>query len=172
MNPDKTDIEIACQTFLRDILLLGSGDRLLIYIDSAPEDVVAGDIHACAGANGIKADIFQLQSYAGLSGMVDALCTQMNTVGYDAVCELSGHRKLLDVWLTLVNQLRVFLTIEKDFFGPAFKYVSTHHPILEAIKIRNKKRAEKEIREHLKLAMRVIREGYWAKPSNRLRPAS
>ena len=125
-----------------------------ILIDNLDEDKIE-----------ILEAIFQSMQKASRSENLDKMISE-DLRFHQTVCELSGHRKLLDVWLTLVNQLRVFLTIEKDFFGPAFKYVSTHHPILEAIKIRNKKRAEKEIREHLKLAMRVIREGYWAKPSN------
>jgi DNA-binding GntR family transcriptional regulator len=36
---------------------------------------------------------------------------------------------------------------------------------MEAIKDRNIKRAEKVIRAHLELAMRIIREGYWKKSS-------
>jgi len=84
---------------------------------------------------------------------------------HQTICELSGHSKLLEVWRTLESQLQVFLTIEKDFFETAYQYVSTHDPILEAIKHRSTKTAEKAIREHLELAMRVIREGYWEKLS-------
>jgi DNA-binding GntR family transcriptional regulator len=84
---------------------------------------------------------------------------------HQTICELSGHRKLLEVWRTLEGQLQVFLTIEKDFFETAYQYVSTHDPIMEAIKHRNINKAEKAIREHLELAMRVIREGYWNKSS-------
>jgi DNA-binding GntR family transcriptional regulator len=36
---------------------------------------------------------------------------------------------------------------------------------MEAIKDRNIKRAEKVIRAHLELAMRIIHEGYWKKSS-------
>ena len=80
---------------------------------------------------------------------------------HQTICEMSGHRKLLEVWQTLESQLQVFLTIEKDFFETAYLYVSTHDPIMDAIKQRNAKKAEKAIRDHLGLAMRVIREGYW-----------
>ncbi len=110
--------------------------------------------------------IFQSMQTASKSGNLDKMISE-DLRFHQTICELCGHHKLLEVWLTLVNQLRLFLTIEKDFFESAYQYVSTHHPILDAIKSRNKKRAEKEIREHLELAMRVIREGYWAKSSNR-----
>ena len=84
---------------------------------------------------------------------------------HQTICELSDHRKLLEVWRTLESQLQVFLTIEKDFFETAYQYVSTHDPLMEAIKRRDVKKAEKAIREHLELAMRIIREGYWNQSS-------
>jgi DNA-binding GntR family transcriptional regulator len=74
---------------------------------------------------------------------------------------MSGHRKLLDVWLNLENQLQVFLTIEKNLFENSYQFVTTHHPILEAIKGRKIGLAQKAIRDHLKLAMKIIRQGYW-----------
>jgi DNA-binding GntR family transcriptional regulator len=76
---------------------------------------------------------------------------------------LSGHRKLLEVWLTLENQLRVFLTIEKQLFGDSAQYVKSHNPILKAIQERKIRPAQKAIRDHLKWAMQVIRQGYWEK---------
>ena len=84
---------------------------------------------------------------------------------HQTICELSGHRKLLEVWLTLENQLRVFLTIEKQLFGNSLQFVKSHHPILEAIQGRKIRPAQKAIREHLNWAMQVIRKGYWEKAS-------
>ena len=76
------------------------------------------------------------------------------------ICELSGHRRLLDVWLNLENQLHIFLTIEKDLFGNSHRFVTTHHPILEAVKGRKIRPAQKAIRDHFNLATEVIRQGY------------
>ncbi|MBW2410878.1 MAG: GntR family transcriptional regulator [Deltaproteobacteria bacterium] len=86
---------------------------------------------------------------------------------HQTICEMSGHRKLLDVWLNLENQLQIFLTIEKDLFENSYQYVTTHHPILEAIKSGKISSAQKAIRDHLKLAMSVIRQGYWEKNSKK-----
>jgi DNA-binding GntR family transcriptional regulator len=77
----------------------------------------------------------------------------------------SMHRKLLEVWLTLENQLRVFLTIEKQLFGNSAQFVKSHIPILEAIQERKIRPAQKAIREHLNWAMQVIRQGYTEKAS-------
>jgi DNA-binding GntR family transcriptional regulator len=82
---------------------------------------------------------------------------------HQTICELSDHRKLLEVWLMLENQLRVFLTIEKDLFGNSLQFVKSHNPILKAIQERKIRPAQKAIRDHLKWAMQVIRQGYWEK---------
>ena len=106
--------------------------------------------------------IIQSMEQASQTGKLDQMISE-DLRFHQTICELSGHRKLLEVWRTLESQLQVFLTIEKDFFETAYQYVSTHNPIMEAIKHRNIKSAEQAIREHLELAMRVIREGYWEK---------
>jgi DNA-binding GntR family transcriptional regulator len=108
--------------------------------------------------------IIQAMQKASQNGNLDQMIFE-DLRFHQTICELSGHRKLLEVWRTLESQLQVFLTIEKDFFETAYQYVSTHDPLMEAIKDRNIKSAEKAIREHLELAMRVIREGYWKKSS-------
>ena len=104
--------------------------------------------------------IIQSMQKSSQSGDLDQMISD-DLRFHQTICELSGHRKLLEVWRTLESQLQVFLSIEKDFFESAYQFVSTHNPIMEAIKDRNLKKAEKAIREHLELAMRVIREGYW-----------
>ena len=104
--------------------------------------------------------IVQAMQQASQIGNLDQMISE-DLRFHQTICELSGHRKLLEVWQTLESQLQVFLTIEKDFFETAYLYVSTHDPIMDAIKQRNAKKAEKAIRDHLGLAMRVIREGYW-----------
>jgi DNA-binding GntR family transcriptional regulator len=86
---------------------------------------------------------------------------------HQTICELSGHRKLTEVWLNLENQLQIFLTIEKNLFENSYQFVTTHHPILEAIKSRKIGSAQKAIRGHLNLAMKVIRQGYWERNSKK-----
>jgi DNA-binding GntR family transcriptional regulator len=86
---------------------------------------------------------------------------------HQTICELSGHRRLLDVWLNLENQLHIFLTIEKDLFGNSYRFVTTHHPVLEAIKGRKIRPAQKAIRDHFNLATEVIRQGYWERNSKK-----
>ncbi len=112
--------------------------------------------------------IIQAMQKASQAGNLDQMISE-DLRFHQTICELSGHRKLLEVWRTLESQLQVFLTIEKDFFETAYQYVSTHDPIMEAIKDRNIKRAEKAIRAHLELAMQIIQKGYWKKSSKILK---
>jgi DNA-binding GntR family transcriptional regulator len=108
--------------------------------------------------------IFQSMQQASKKEDLDKLISE-DFRFHQTICELSGHRKLLEVWLTLENQLRVFLTIEKQLFGNSLQFVKSHHPILEAIQGRKIRPAQKAIREHLNWAMQVIRKGYWEKAS-------
>jgi DNA-binding GntR family transcriptional regulator len=70
---------------------------------------------------------------------------------HQTICELSDHRKLLEVW--------------KQLFGNSAQFVKSHIPILEAIQERKIRPAQKAIREHLNWAMQVIRQGYTEKAS-------
>ena len=106
--------------------------------------------------------IFQSMQQASKNEDLDKLISE-DFRFHQTICELSDHRKLLEVWLTLENQLRVFLTIEKQLFGNSAQFVKSHIPILEAIQERKIRPAQKAIRDHLDWAMQVIRKGYWEK---------
>lgn len=110
------------------------------------------------------ASIFQAMQQASKNEDLDKLIAE-DFRFHQTICELSDHRKLLEVWLTLENQLRVFLTIEKQLFGNSAQFVKSHVPILKAIRERKIRPAQKAIRDHLKWAMQVIRRGYWEKAS-------
>lgn len=108
--------------------------------------------------------IFRSMEQASKDNDLDKLISE-DLRFHQTICELSGHRKLLDVWLTLENQLMVFLTIEKNLFGNSFQFIATHHPILEAIKGRKIRTAKKAIRSHLQMAMKTIRHDFLEKAS-------
>jgi DNA-binding GntR family transcriptional regulator len=103
--------------------------------------------------------IFQSMQQASKTEDLDKLISE-DFRFHQTICELSDHRKLLEVWLTLENQLRVFLTIEKQLFGDSAEFVKSHIPNLEAIQERKIRLAQKAIRDHLNWAMQVIRQGY------------
>ena len=76
------------------------------------------------------------------------------------ICELSGHRRLLEVWMTLERQLITFITLEKVHYKDHAKFLKTHYPVVKAIKIGDGHLAEKTIREHLYEALEIIAQGY------------
>ena len=114
------DFERACQKFLHDLLLLSEGDRLLIYIDREPGEVVADDIAACAKSLGIAAEILQLRQYSSLPDMIDAMCNTIAAGNYRAVCELSDRYFYpTRVWGQAINKgCRLYSTGSMD--TPAF----------------------------------------------------
>jgi DNA-binding GntR family transcriptional regulator len=72
------------------------------------------------------------------------------------ICELSGHRKLFEMWLTLENQLRSFMALE-DLYEGSDQLFRTHDPVLEAIKAGDGQRAENLIRAHLDEALDLFK---------------
>ncbi len=66
------------------------------------------------------------------------------------LCDFSGNRRLMNVWITLEEQLRIFLSIKRSLWGREIQqYSRTHYPIIDAIKLGNSSFAEKVVREHL-----------------------
>lgn len=116
--------------------------------------------HIDAGKIKKLESIFQSMQQASENKDLDKLISE-DFRFHQTICELSEHRKLLEVWLTLENQLRVFLTIEKQLFGNSAEFVKSHIPILEAIQQRKIRPAQKAIRDHLNWAMQTIRQDYW-----------
>ena len=77
---------------------------------------------------------------------------------HQAICELSGHRRLLEVWLTLKDQLRSFIALEEHFYGGPEQLLKTHYPLMAAIKTGDSSLAEKRLREHLFDALQIVKE--------------
>jgi len=73
------------------------------------------------------------------------------------ICELSNHRKLLDMWLTLEEQLRSFILLE-DIYQGSDQLLQTHYPLLEAIKSGDGQLAEERMRSHLMEALSLLKE--------------
>ncbi len=80
------------------------------------------------------------------------------------LCDLSGNLRLMNVWITLEEQLRIFLSIERSLWGRAVQqYPRTHYPIIDAIKSGNSSFAEKVVREHLQSGIDRIEAGFLKK---------
>ncbi|MBF0528227.1 MAG: GntR family transcriptional regulator [Deltaproteobacteria bacterium] len=79
------------------------------------------------------------------------------------ICELSGNRRLFEIWNTLENHLHWFLTVEKNIYEPGDHFVATHYPVLEAIKQKDPELAVARIKSHLDDAIQQLKSRYWPK---------
>jgi len=86
---------------------------------------------------------------------------------HQAICELSGHRRLLEAWLTLKDQLGSFIALEEHSYGGPEQLLKTHYPLMEAIKKGDRSLAEKRLREHLFDALQVVKEALRKKPEGK-----
>jgi len=76
---------------------------------------------------------------------------------HQTICELSDHRRLFDMWLTLQDQLRSFIALEEHSYEEADQLLKTHYPVMEAIRNGDGPLAEKCIRDHIADALQVIK---------------
>jgi DNA-binding GntR family transcriptional regulator len=76
---------------------------------------------------------------------------------HKTICELSGHRRLLDMWLTLSDQIRSFLAMEEHFHESIDHLLESHRIILKAIKSGNSRLAQKRIRENVNKGLRNLK---------------
>ncbi|MFT5711266.1 MAG: 2,5-dihydroxypyridine 5,6-dioxygenase [Halioglobus sp.] len=112
MSLDNIDFNKACRILLHDILLLEKGDRLLIYIDRSPTEVVAGAVQIFANSVGIETEVLQLKGYNNLSDMTQALCDRIATGNFNAIIESSDqYFYLTPVWGQAIKRgCRLFCT--------------------------------------------------------------
>jgi len=73
------------------------------------------------------------------------------------ICELSGHTKLLEVWMSLEHQLGCFITLEEVLYEKEDELTKTHYPVLEAMKSGDIQLAQRSIKEHLFSAHNILR---------------
>lgn len=74
------------------------------------------------------------------------------------ICEVSGHRRLLEIWLTLTDQLWSYIALEEDSYERGDRLLQTHDPVIEAIKKGDRLAAQKCMRDHIFDALHVLKE--------------
>ena len=84
---------------------------------------------------------------------------------HQTICELSGHRKLLEMWMMLQDQIRYFITIEEYFNVHSSVLVEPHYLIIEALKGGDNQLLEKSINDHLMLGLSIVKNMYQKKPA-------
>ena len=100
--------------------------------------------------------IVKAMEQATKEGMVEKLISE-DVKFHRTLCQLSGNRRLLEIWMTLENQLRSFIALEELSYKKENQLAITHYPILDAIKSADTHLAEKSIREHFMDAITHIR---------------
>jgi DNA-binding GntR family transcriptional regulator len=75
---------------------------------------------------------------------------RIDTEFHQRVCELSGSRILLRVWLPLFTQLRRFITqAHQRFFPQRTEIADGHQPLVDALRSRDPKKAETAVTRHI-----------------------
>lgn len=100
--------------------------------------------------------IVKAMEQATQEGTVDKLILE-DVKFHRTLCQLSGNRRLLEIWMTLENQLRSFIALEEMSYKKENQLAKTHTPILDAIKSADTHLAEKSVREHFMNAMAHIK---------------
>lgn len=75
------------------------------------------------------------------------------------ICELSGHRKLQEIWKNLQDQITLYMQREKYSYvqSRSKEFTHTHGMIFEALQARNNQLAEFRIRNHINEALNYIK---------------
>jgi DNA-binding GntR family transcriptional regulator len=68
---------------------------------------------------------------------------------HEKICELSGNGKLLEIWLALSRQIRIYLTVEQYSYESVEHLVDTHRVILDAIKSGNSRTAQAKLKKNI-----------------------
>lgn len=96
---------------------------------------------------------------------------RIDTQFHERVCELSGSRILLRVWLPLFTQLRRFITqAHQRYFPQRTEIADGHQPLVDALRSRNPRKAEAAITKHILISwarMNTAPQSETAKPATR-----
>lgn len=96
----------------------------------------------------LQALVEQMREAARNKDMV--MLERIDTQFHERVCELSGSRIMLRVWLPLFTQLRRFITqAHERYFPQRTEIADGHQPLVDALRSRNPKKAEAAITQHI-----------------------
>lgn len=80
---------------------------------------------------------------------------------HELLCELSGNKKLLQVWKTIEGQLRIFITLEEFQYDAYDQFMKGHRAVIAAIKTKDTGLAIDLLSSHLKEGLKIIRNAYF-----------
>ena len=84
-----------------------------------------------------------------------SLMVSLDAGFHDTLVELSGHKLLQELWVTISVRLRTFLLLKQErMYGTPEEAAALHEPIIAAIAQGDATRAEREARSHVAKAGR------------------
>ncbi len=89
MDNQERDMREAALVFVKKLLKLKRGQKLLIYVDQGSDLYVAKAIQDCAQQIGTLAELFELKSTLRPYDMVQDLMHKIENGSFDIICELS-----------------------------------------------------------------------------------
>ena len=120
MNNPERDLRHAALVFVKKLLNLKKGQRLLVYIDQGSDLDVAEGIQDAALEIGALTEILELASNLKLSDLVEELVCKIEKRAYDVICELSEQyfypTLVWEMALQLGSQIYSFGAVNTDAF--------------------------------------------------------
>ena len=77
---------------------------------------------------------------------------------HHTIFEYSGNQRLLQLWITLEDQIKSFIALEEYFYERPQELVETHYPVLEAIRMADAGLAQDAVRKHLSQGLEVLKK--------------
>ncbi len=94
-------------------------------------------------------------------GITTQEAAELDTRFHELICEASGHKRLLNMWLMLRPQIHIFLLSRNVVNADFSQYIVTDHQrILNILRSRDEAQALEAIEEHLKGAYERILKSY------------
>ena len=75
---------------------------------------------------------------------------------HERIVSLASHGRLLETWLRMSTQLRLFFAIKDQLYHNLRDMVDTHHPILTAVRAGDVELAQQTISEHIVSAGELV----------------
>jgi DNA-binding GntR family transcriptional regulator len=75
---------------------------------------------------------------------------------HERIVSLASHGRLLETWLRMSTQLRLFFAIKDQLYDNLRDMVDTHHPILTAVRAGDVELAQQTISEHIVSAGELV----------------
>lgn len=117
-----------------------------------------------AAVEGLAARLVTQRAHAGTMSRLKQVVTEMEQASgeddrarlaaldmsfHEMLCRAAGHSRLLDVWLSMIDQIRTLIDPTNELILPAEEVVSFHTEVLDHIENGRARRAGEALRRHI-----------------------